>query len=241
MHGTAAATGSLEVPQETRGQAVIELVGPAAAGKTSLLKVLQAQDGSFRTGRRASVYRHLAGGLTLLPTFLALHRPCRGIWWKEMKRITYVTTLARHVRDTRTASGDTVVFDEGAIYMLARLRVFGGAALRSPAFERWWRGAIEGWAALLDLIVIVDAPDPVLMHRLRTRAQAHPVKGLSDRAIREFTASYRASYDRVLGELCASRPVRILTLSTDSVSPGQAAERIVTELRLRGQRGSQRH
>lgn len=219
------------LPIEPLRPIVVELVGPAAAGKTSLLLALHELDPTLRAGLRPARHHHWASAVTLGPTFLALHRPYRGLLWKEMKRITYLGTLQRLLHKPALTSLSAVVLDEGAVYMLARLRVLGGERIRTGAFERWWLGAIERWARLLDVVVWLDAPDVILMHRLRSRRQSHSVKGLSDEAICRFLASYRDAYERVMAALTRSQRVRVLVVRTDEESVNQIVGRVASEIR----------
>jgi predicted ATPase len=210
---------------------VVELAGPAAAGKTSLLLALGAGDRTLRAGLRVPRQRHLATALTLAPTFVALHRPFHGLLWKEMKRITYLGSLYELLRERSGASAGTVLLDEGAVYMLARLEVLGAEGIRSAAYATWWRAAIEAWSSTLDLIVWLEAPDPILRDRLRRRAQSHPVKRLSDDAIDRFIASYRDSYRRVIRSLMEARGPRLLTVRTDREDVECIARRLAAEVR----------
>jgi len=213
-----------------RRRLVVELAGPAAAGKTSLTLMLGTGDQRRRAGPRVPRHRHIATALALAPTFLALHRPYSGPIWKEMKRITYLGSLYRLLQEERPTGGGTIVLDEGAVYMLARLEVFGADRIRSIAYTRWWRGAIEEWARMLDLIVWLDAPDAVLRERLRGRRQPHPVKELPDCAIDRFLAAYRESYDRVIRALAARGP-KVLTVRTDRETVAQIAGRVAAAVR----------
>jgi hypothetical protein len=210
---------------------VVELAGPAAAGKTSLLRALGAGDRKLRVGLRVPRQRHLATALTLAPTFLALHRPYRGLLWKEMKRITYLSSLYDLLQERSSASAGTVLLDEGAVYMLARLEVLGAQGIRSAAYAAWWRAAIEAWSSTLDLIVWLDAPDPVLRDRLRRRIQPHPIKRLPDDAIDRFIASYRDSYRHVIRSLMEARGPRLLTVRTDQEDVECIARRLAAEVR----------
>jgi hypothetical protein len=209
---------------------VVELAGPAAAGKSSLLVALAQSDTTLTLGPHLPRYRHVATALHLAPTFFALHRPLRGSLWKEMKRITYLGTLQSILEEPTSQRGGGVVLDEGAVYMLARLRVYGGERIRGDAFERWWRSAIDRWANILDIIVWLDAPDPVLIHRLRARQQDHTVKGLSDDAIRGFIGSYRAAYDRVIGALAAANGPTVLTVRSDQESMSHTVQRALARM-----------
>jgi hypothetical protein len=210
---------------------VIELVGPAAAGKTSLLAALGGSRAGLRAGLRVPRHHHVLTAIGLAPTLLALHLPCDGLHWKTMKRITYLGTLHRLVREPAWLGAGTVILDEGAVYMLARLQVYGADRIRSRAYPRWWLEAIQGWARTLDLIVWLDAPDPVLRHRLRERRQTHPAKHLSDEAVSSFLACYRDAYWRVISTLTALEGPRVLTIRTDEASVEDVVGRVVAEMR----------
>jgi len=208
----------------------VELVGPAAVGKTSLRQVLATAGPDLRAGVRIPRHRHLKTAFALAPVFVALHWPCSSLLWKEMKRITYLGTLRRVLVEPAYALGATVVLDEGAVYMLARLQVCGAEQIRSRAYGEWWHGAIDEWARMLDLLVWLDAPDAILRQRLRQRPQGHPVKHRSDEAISEFLAAYREAYQRVIAAL-AERGSRVLRLRTDQRSVAEIASSILLELR----------
>ncbi|MEO6055332.1 MAG: AAA family ATPase [Gemmatimonadales bacterium] len=214
-------------PQPAR---VVELVGPAASGKTSLLVEVAGREPEVEAGLRIPRHRHVAPALALAPIFLALHRPYRGLMRKEMKRITYLSALHRVLQERKAARARPVILDEGAVYMLARLLVLGGDRVRGAAFEHWWQSAIQRWAATLDLIVWLDAPDAVLRERLRARRQSHLVKQSSDEAIDKFMATYRAAYQRVMGALTEAHGPRVLTVRTDQEPVAHIAQRLLTQL-----------
>jgi hypothetical protein len=220
------ATGAISVRP-----VVVELVGAAATGKTSLLLALARDDRTLRAGLRPPKHRHLPSAVALTPTFLALHRPYRALLWDEMKRITYLRTLQRLLEEHRSTRAGTVVLDEGAVYMLARLLVFGGERVQTPAFQQWWSSAIEQWANILDILVWLDAPDSVLTHRLRTRQQAHPVKALPDEAAAQFMASYRDAYNRVIRALSATPSLSVVSVRTDQEPLSRVAQLVNAEMR----------
>lgn len=209
---------------------VVELVGVAAAGKSSLLRALAERHPTVQAGLRPPKGRHLAQALALLPTFLALHWPYRGLLWKEMKRITYLRTLDRMLHGELPRRPRAVVLDEGPVYMLARLRVHGGERILSPAFERWWRKALAQWAGTVDLVVWLDAPDPILMQRAQTRSQVHELQRLSDARAREFIASYRRAYETVVGGLTEAAGPQVMRVRSDQASVDQLVARIVPVL-----------
>jgi deoxyadenosine/deoxycytidine kinase len=210
---------------------IVELVGPAGAGKSSLLRALAERDGSLRTGLHPPRHRHLPNAVALVPTFVSLHRGVHRVLWKEMRRITYLRTLHRILVSERSRSHRPVVLDEGPVYMLARMWVYGEDEVTSRVFEPWWHGAFESWAGVLDLIIWLDAPNTVLIDRLRARPQSHRAQDLSDSLIHEFLESYRAAYTRIISALAARRHARVLTFRTDAEPVVRIAERVATAMR----------
>jgi len=212
---------------------VIELAGLAGAGKSTLALALARLDPAIRARPRVSERSYLANVPALVPTFLSLHWPFRGVLTKEMKRILRVRTLHRVVHET--TQGGTLLFDEGPVYMLARIVMFGADNIRSGAFERWWRTAIAEWATTLDVVVWLEAPDDVLAARLHTRAQWHPLQGAHDCAVSAFFRSYRDAFSRVLAELCIAGGPQRWTIATDAGSADSTARSVLARLRaLRG-------
>src|SRR5207253_8094260 len=92
-----------------------------------------------------------------------------------------------------------VVLDEGPVFALAWLQVFGAERLlRSTAYKRWVQRTLADWARVLDAVVLVDAPDPVLSQRIRARVKPHLVKDQSDQQITAFAARFRAAFASVI-------------------------------------------
>ncbi|MGH7526052.1 MAG: AAA family ATPase [Gemmatimonadales bacterium] len=225
MTGVDQALRMAEPLRVVRRPLVVELVGPAAAGKSTLLRMLGGRDRSLRAGLRPARHQHLRSAVALVPTFLALHRGAGGVLWKEMKRITYLRTLHRILVGT-ARSPRPVLLDEGPVYMLARLRMYGGDRMGSPAFQQWWRSAFEQWARTLDLVVWLDAPDAVLIDRIRTRSQRHRMQEVADSSILQFLTSYRQAYTEVIAGLTAPLHLRVLSFRTDQEPATRIAEQV---------------
>ncbi len=219
---------------ETDRPLVVAIAGLAGAGKSSLGRALMRLDPAVRARPRVSFWRYLARIPPLIPTFLRLHRPFRGVLGKEMKRLLRLDALHRLVQETRNCR--ILVFDEGPVYLLARILVYGGAGIRTQAFEECWRRAIATWAAELDVIVWLEAPEDLLAERLRARPH-HPFAhtGTDDRSVRRLFRSYRAAFAQVIGELTAAGGPRPWTIRTDHGSVDATAQELLVRLyRLRG-------
>lgn len=204
---------------------LIELVGPAGAGKSTLTLALTEHDARVTSG--PSVWsrprRDLARSMLALAPDLAgalgaghFPRP------RELAQMVRLDAL-RHDVDRLADDGRVRLVDEGPIFALSWLDVFYGRG--DPWFRRWRERAVRDWSARLLAVIRLDADDGVLVRRIRTRAQPHPVKHTSDREIFGFTARYRRAFDRVIAELCAAAPVAVVNLRTDENRAAQAVAR----------------
>jgi predicted kinase len=206
----------------------VELAGLAGVGKSTVAAALAKLEPGVRVRPRVSERSYLASVPALVPTFLSLHWPFRGVLTKEMKRILRVRALHRLVR---TSPGGTFLFDEGPVYLLARLLMFGGDNIKTAGFARWWRSAVTEWAATLDVVIWLEAPDDVLARRLHNRRQWHPLQGAHDRAVSAFFQSYRDAFSRVLAELRQARGPEVWTVATDRGSADQTARLVLARIR----------
>jgi len=215
---------------------VVELVGPAGAGKSTLLAALLARDPELRPRptRRSARARLLAlahaAGLAPLASTLVRRVPL-GAARETLRYLLRLRTYHALTLQARRARG-IIILDEGPVYTLARLAAFpaGGADARVRGLEAYahaWRGR---WARTLDLVVWLDAPDAVLMGRIRGRSKAHRAKGTDDAAAAEFLRRYRAAYAGELTKLRAAG-VYVLVLDTQRETVEAAAERVLAAIR----------
>ncbi len=196
---------------------VVELVGPAGSGKSALAQRLSAQPGAVR----ASVWNLprpliFEGALRSLPALVGLCWGTRSVSWPILAQVMRLGALRlllrRRLRHTRL-----VVLDEGPVFALSWVCVFGPAALGNGRTERWWRRRAAEWAPLLDRVVLLDTPDPILMGRLRGRSKRDDeLRDFTDREIVDLAAAYRAAFAHVLRHLAPGD--RVVTLPTDDAS-----------------------
>jgi hypothetical protein len=208
---------------------VVELAGPAGAGKTSLAKALCLRDAAIREGLRPSVHYLFWNACVMLPTMVTLHRPPRRATWKALKRVLYISTLKALV-DRRRRQCPVILFDEGPVYMLSRLLYFADGRPDGRAFHPWWQSAITGWAETLHLIVWMDASDEILTQRIRTRPGRPPIADLSEGPLLRFLGRYRACYRTVVRQLEAAGGPRVVRLDTGHVGTDVLANQVLAAL-----------
>jgi hypothetical protein len=208
----------------------VELAGPAGAGKSATRRALIARSRA-ETGEiwGLPVPLLLLNGLELIPSFVPMWLAARAPLWDETRHMVRLQTLERVLRDSGRPRS-TMIFDEGPIFALAWLRGFGHSIMRSDELDDWWSTTLQQWALIVPVIIVLDAPDEVLIRRIRTRPEDHEVKNLSAREIAAWMARFRQALDWVLTSLAIENGVTVIRLDTSASTPEQLADRAMATL-----------
>lgn len=215
---------------------LVEVIGPAGAGKSSLLRELGRQQPNlalFADRLRARSVQNLpfyvGSGLAALPTLL--QPSWQGRWYtrEEISRLLYLVGMHQVFRQRSQTVGVTVV-DQGPIFELTHLRAFGPARLTQNIETRWWRTTFSRWAPLFRLVVWLDAPDEVLLPRIRGRAQAHVIKQSIDADAVALLARYRTAFNVVMQQLHGHAPIPLLTFATHEASVSEIADQMIAKI-----------
>ena len=210
---------------------LIEIVGPAGAGKSALARALTERLG---TGGSVSVWgqrrRDLAqGALVVLPAALIAALTARPLALKEMTQMARVGALRRTLDRERGTERRMVVLDEGPVFALAWFDAFYGRN-GDAGWSAWRRRAVTDWAKRLDVIIRLDADAGLLAHRIRRRDKDHRVKEWEDAAIHGFQARYRAAFDKVIADLRHAGNVKVIDMRSDDLAPEALAEQLASTM-----------
>lgn len=218
---------------------ILELVGPAGAGKTTLSRVLSQREEKILIGPDIELrkVRHIPSFIRSIPSFMPLllhrHRPNRRSTWTELKDIAYLNAWPNILRRAASNQGKVILLDQGPVFRLATLREFGPETLKREAFEAWWLQLYKQWASTLDMVIWLDTSDAVLVERINTRKKKHDIKGKPDIQAQYFLTQYRSSYRDVLTKLTLYNGPTLLQFDTSKVSVEQIADDILTACKLR--------
>jgi chloramphenicol 3-O-phosphotransferase len=199
---------------------VVEVVGPGGSGKSSLVRAITGPDQgeAMRVGVRGrlgatAIAWHAAR--TIPPLVGQLPR----IQSRPLYRYTTMVQLRCYADVVGRLDGqrEVLLLDQGPVYLMSivqRALAQDGCA-DSRLFLGYWEGALEFWARTLRLVVVLDAPDEVLLERIRSRGTRHPLLERPHPAAVRHLAAGRSSRSRILEALRSYRPgLRVLEIDT---------------------------
>lgn len=219
-------------------QRVVEIVGPAGAGKTTLFQALDCYSESIRLGNFPDVRKisdapfFISNGIRVIPGQFRLYRlDSRQLTRREFAWMSILNGWSALLHKESDGGNKVIVLDQGPIYLMTEMRLFGPEYLRQKSAERLWQDLYECWAATLDMVVWLDAAEEVLLERIRTRQQEHIVKNQSAAVVYEFLGRYRTEYEYILSVLTARKSdLKILKFDTERQGPKDILNQLLSEL-----------
>jgi shikimate kinase len=218
---------------------IVEIVGPAGAGKTTLCQMLSCcediQVVNFPDVQNLASLPFFANhGLRVLASVLRtqpdslnqLHR------W-ELGSLSILNGWSQRLQRESRKHNDLILLDRGPIFLLSEMSLFGPHFLRTKNAQGLWRTWYHQWASVLDAVVWLDASDECLWQRIRTREKDHPVKTQSARRVLKFLKEYRRAYEHILSALSVDhRCFKVLRFDTSRYAPEEIAAEIFCEFDL---------
>lgn len=216
---------------------VVEIIGPAGAGKSTLYKALGDYPEHIRLSDFPDVRKiadapfFIKYGLQLVPSLFRMYqRTSRQLTRREFAWMSILNGWPFVLQKDMKKSSQVVVLDQGPVYLLAEMRLSGPEYLKSDAAEKLWQGLYSRWSATLDMIVCLDAADETLLERIRTRDQEHIVKDEATIEVFGFLERFRQTYDFVLSALQTNTSgIRVLRFDTGTQQLREILDRLLVE------------
>ena len=217
---------------------IVEIIGPAGAGKTTLYQALDRYPESVRLENFPDVRKigdapfFVSHGIQLIPPLLSLYRPdSRQLTRREFAWMAILhgwsALLRRQAQDGRQA----IVLDQGSVYLLAEMRLSGPGYLQQESAVSFWQAFYSCWSATLDMILWLDASDEILLDRIRNRRQELIVKDQPASVVYKYLDRYRTEYEFILSHLTAKNAcLKVLKFDTGRQQPQDILNQFLSEL-----------
>jgi shikimate kinase len=225
---------------------IIELVGPAGAGKTTLAKkITRVNNGVIFQIVKPPYFRDkkyipffVLNTIRALPIILSLSYQNRG--FLTLREIAWVVILNGWWRVLYHQSAlfdhNHYIIDQGPISIMSELRIHGQDILRSREANAWWNEIYKCWAKTFRLVIWLDTSTDILIERIRKREKWHPIKGLDDLEAHKEIEHYRVIYADILSSLTLnSNNLTILRFDTGQCSFDQIYDEILVTLQQKAE------
>lgn len=228
----------LKMDQHCKGL-IVELVGPAGGGKSTLFQALQ-RDAPWIHGRYnppiwdiTSSPFYIRNIISLLPVLFRIYGSGDGhLTRRQMACLALLNGWHKILRKSADNNCEIILLDQGPIFLMAYLNMFGPKKLYQPNLQGWWNKVNDQWIHNLDLIVYLDATNDILIKRIRNR-RVDLLNGMSDQDANAFLSKYRTVYEQIITRFTSSdNQARLARIDSSMHSVSDLTANVIDEIEM---------
>ena len=190
---------------------IVEIVGSAGAGKTTLSHALSQCNESIHLSNFPDVRRISDAPFFIWNGIQISHSAPKSVPAQQEEdfpgvEFAWLSILYGWpaVLQEELKKNKLIILDQGPVYLLTEIAEFGPKYLSGKKAEGLMQELYLRWADKLDLIIWLDAANTNLLKRIRTRDKEHVIKNESDEDTSMFLDRYRKAYERTISKLSAN-------------------------------------
>jgi thymidylate kinase len=207
---------------------IVEIIGCAASGKSSVTERLSQRDSSVQTSIPSFEYKIRSAKCTIYHLPMLLLLLLLGVRRHYLKTLIGVEAAlaALQTYKKKHPSGKTLVLDQGPLSKLAYLYTKG---LPNRIVGSWLQTLQAKATEVFDRVIWLDAPNSVLQSRINQRNNHHKMKNKPKELVDQFYDDYRAAFTKIL---IGPRHTFVLEhIGTAEMSIEQVAEQVSRQLK----------
>ena len=217
---------------------IIELVGPAGAGKSTLYTSLGKDFPWIHCTYSPHVWRltsapfYLTNLASILPIYLRKHKKGENtINRRQLACLAILNGWHKILRNMADNSHEVILLDQGPVFLMAFLDMNGPRSLYESQFQNWWNKIYENWIHNLDMIVFLDTTNDKLIKRIRNRP-TDLLSGMSDEEGEAFLSKYRGVYEQIITNFSSyDSRTSIVRIDSGELTPEEIVIKVVSEIR----------
>jgi deoxyadenosine/deoxycytidine kinase len=214
---------------------IIELVGVAGAGKSSLRKKLMENNCKIVNVPAPSKFYYVSFLISHFfkwyPLYLKNYSNSRWFTRKEITQMAYLETWLPYLHRCAVEKDQMIVLDPGCVYWLINLKYFGPEITKSNQFINWWNFMKDKWSAALDLVVWLDAPVELLVTRVLRRTEWHECKTQPREDILRDFSILRKGYADMLIDFSKKHFKQFACYETDKITTNRIANEVLEKIK----------
>jgi|WetSurSiteA1Bulk_404760.scaffolds.fasta_scaffold00221_10 thymidylate kinase len=219
---------------------IIELVGPAGSGKTTIFRALEKKvpgiigEVAPPVWERSNIKFYAKNVLRLVPILLRLQR--NGPKFISRRELAFMCLLnGWHftLEEKMVNTHKTILLDQGPVFIMAYLSMVGQINLENSSLCGWWKNVFTQWAETINTIIYLDTSIDTLISRIRNR-QDHVIEhvnGKTDEEAQDFLERYGRLYDQIISRLSTNNDrMRVIRIDSGKNTIDEIVNTVIFEI-----------